>query len=127
MNQETNPPWAIVSKDATESHLQLATVTWPRCPQTSQVRRVGTAGTSTKIPTHSPRDQIANIVLDPLTPLRIEVLDFPSGPVVKSLPANTEDTSSIPGWGTKIPHAAGQLNPLQLLSPSITMTANHSL
>ena len=37
--------------------------------------------------------------------------DFPGGPVVKSLPCNIRHMSSIPGWGTKIPHATGQLNP----------------
>ena len=35
--------------------------------------------------------------------------DFPRGPVVKNLPANTEDKSSIPGQGTKILHVTGQL------------------
>ena len=30
--------------------------------------------------------------------------DFPCGPGVKNLPCNSD---SIPGWGTKIPHAAG--------------------
>ena len=34
--------------------------------------------------------------------------DFPGGPVVKNLPYNGGDTGSIPGQGTKIPHAAGQ-------------------
>ena len=44
--------------------------------------------------------------------------DFPGGQVVKNLPSNAEDTGSIPGWGTKIPHATGQLSPCaQLLSP----------
>ena len=37
--------------------------------------------------------------------------DFPGGPVVKNLPSNAGDVGSIPGWGTKIPHAAGQLIP----------------
>ena len=36
--------------------------------------------------------------------------DFAGGPVVKNLPANAGDTSLILGLGTKIPHAAGQLN-----------------
>ena len=36
---------------------------------------------------------------------------FPDGPVVKNLPYNAGDVGSIPGWGTKIPHAAGQLSP----------------
>ena len=37
--------------------------------------------------------------------------DFPSGPVVKNPPYNAGDAGSIPGQGTKIPHAAGQLSP----------------
>ena len=30
--------------------------------------------------------------------------------MVKNLPANAGDTGSIPGQGTKIPHAIGQLS-----------------
>ena len=37
--------------------------------------------------------------------------DFPGGPVGKNLPSNAGDAGSIPGRGTKIPHAAGQLSP----------------
>ena len=37
--------------------------------------------------------------------------DFPGGPVVKNLPSNAGDEGLISGWGTKIPHAAGQLSP----------------
>ena len=37
--------------------------------------------------------------------------DFPGGPVVKNPPSNAGDAGSIPGWGTKIPHATGQLSP----------------
>ena len=33
--------------------------------------------------------------------------DLPGGPVVKNPPANAGDTGSIPGPGTKIPHALG--------------------
>ena len=36
--------------------------------------------------------------------------DFPGGTVVKNLPSNEGDVGSSPGWGTKIPHAAGQLS-----------------
>ena len=36
--------------------------------------------------------------------------DFPGGPVVKNLPCNAGDTGWIPGRGTKIPHASGQLS-----------------
>ena len=32
--------------------------------------------------------------------------DFSGGPVVKTLPSNAGGTASIPGRGTKIPHAA---------------------
>ena len=40
--------------------------------------------------------------------------DFPGGPVVKNPPSNAGDVGSIPGRGTKIPHAVGQLNPCAL-------------
>ena len=32
-------------------------------------------------------------------------------PVVKNPPSNAGDAGLIPGWGTKIPHATGQLSP----------------
>ena len=32
--------------------------------------------------------------------------DIPDGPVVNNVPYNARDASSIPGQGTKIPHAA---------------------
>ena len=31
--------------------------------------------------------------------------DFPDGRVVKNLPCKAGDMGSIPGWGTKVPHA----------------------
>lgn len=34
--------------------------------------------------------------------------DFPHGLAVKNSPSNGGDTGLIPGWGNKIPHAAGQ-------------------
>ena len=37
--------------------------------------------------------------------------DFPGGPVVKNLPYNAGHVGSIPGQGTKIPHAVRQLSP----------------
>ena len=40
--------------------------------------------------------------------------DFPGGRAVKNLPSNAGDVGSIPGRGTKIPHAAGQLSPRAL-------------
>ena len=36
--------------------------------------------------------------------------DFPAGPVVKNPPSNAGDVGSIPGEGTKIPHAVEQLS-----------------
>ena len=36
--------------------------------------------------------------------------DFPGSPVVKNLPSNAGDLGSISDWGTKIPHAMGQLS-----------------
>ena len=35
---------------------------------------------------------------------------LPGGSVVKNPPSNTGDAGSISGWGTKIPHAMGQLS-----------------
>ena len=48
-----------------------------------------------------------------ILPLKGDLLkgDFPGGPVVKNVPSNAGDVGSIPGWGTKIPHATGQLSP----------------
>ena len=37
--------------------------------------------------------------------------DFPGGPVVKNPPYNAGDAGSIPGRGTRFPHATGQLSP----------------
>ena len=36
--------------------------------------------------------------------------DFPGGSMVKNPPSSAGHTGSIPGWGTKIPHATGQLS-----------------
>ena len=36
--------------------------------------------------------------------------NFRGGPVVKNLPCNAGDVGLIPGLGTKIQHAAGQLS-----------------
>ena len=47
--------------------------------------------------------------------------DFPGGLVIKTLPFNAGDTDSIPGQGTKVPHALGQLSP-----GPITTEAGHS-
>ena len=43
-----------------------------------------------------------------LLPLRYLKRDFLGGPVVKNPPSNAGDAGSIPGGGTKIPHATGQ-------------------
>ena len=39
--------------------------------------------------------------------LKSHYRDFPDGAVVKNLPCNAGDAGSIPGQGTKVPHAAG--------------------
>ena len=36
--------------------------------------------------------------------------DCTHGPVVENPPSKAGDTGSIPGWGTKIPQAEGQLS-----------------
>ena len=52
----------------------------------------------------------------------IEFWDFSGGPVVENSPSNAGDAGSIPGWGTKIPHAAGQLSHAPQLLSSRTTT-----
>ena len=42
--------------------------------------------------------------------LKRVVRDFPGGPVVKNPPSSSGDVGLIPGRGTKIPHATGQLS-----------------
>ena len=39
------------------------------------------------------------------------MLKIPGGPVVKNPSCNAGDSGSIPGQGTKNPHAMGQLSP----------------
>ena len=54
--------------------------------------------------------------------------DFPGGPVVRNLPPNAEDAGSIPGRGTKIPRASGQLSSeAQLESPRAANYRAHVL
>ena len=49
--------------------------------------------------------------------------DFPGGPTVKNLSSSAGDKSSIPGQGTKIPHATGQVSPLARTTEPITREA----
>ena len=42
--------------------------------------------------------------------IRMSLRDFAGGPVVKNPPSSAGDLGLIPGRGTKIPHAAGQLS-----------------
>ena len=44
---------------------------------------------------------------------------LPGGPVVKNLPSYAGDLGSIPGWGTKISCALGQLGPLAATTESM--------
>ena len=41
---------------------------------------------------------------------RTHFRDFPDGPVVKESALECRDMGSVPGWGTKIPHAMEQLS-----------------
>ena len=54
--------------------------------------------------------------------------DFPGGPVLKNPPYNVGDAGSVPGQGTKIPHATGQLEPTcrKLQSPRALEPAHHN-
>ena len=50
--------------------------------------------------------------------------DFPGGPVVKNLPANSGDMDSISDPGTKIPHSIGQLSPCTTTEPILQSPGN---
>ena len=54
--------------------------------------------------------------------IKEKIWDFPGGPVVKNPPSNAGDAGSIPGWGTKIPHAMEQLS----LHAATTEPAHHN-
>ena len=53
--------------------------------------------------------------------------DFPSGSVFENLPSNAGDTGSIPGRGTKILRAAGQLGLSALTRESSRAHCNKEL
>ena len=44
--------------------------------------------------------------------------DFPNGPMVKNPPSSVGNVGSIPGLGTKIPYASGQLSPREATTES---------
>ena len=45
--------------------------------------------------------------------------NFPGGTVVKNTSSNSGDMGSIPGWGTKTPHDAGQLRSYATIRESL--------
>ena len=63
------------------------------------------------LPALSPGFPAAFGVQDNFFMSRNHMRDFPGHPVGKTLPSNAGDAGSIPGQGTKIPHAMGQLSP----------------
>ena len=65
----------------------------------------------------TPKVQSIKDKFDKLEFIKIWNWDFSGGPVVKDLPSNAGDTGLIPGWGIKIPHAAGQQS-LRTLKPA---------
>ena len=55
---------------------------------------------------------VENYCSEKKTPFKILLLGaFPGGPVVKNPPSNAGDAGSIPGQGTRFPHAAEHLSP----------------
>ena len=74
--------------------------------------------------------EIKTIMRYHLTTIRMAIIkqtrnnncsDFPGGPVVKIPPFNAGDEGSIPGQGTNIPHAMGQLSPCAATTEPCTM------
>ena len=52
--------------------------------------------------------------------------DIPGSQVVKNPPANAEDVGLIPGPGTKIPHATGQLSLCATMKDPVATKTRHS-
>jgi len=52
--------------------------------------------------------------------------DFLGDPVFKNPPCNAGDMGSIPGVGTKIPHASGQLNPCDTMESQHVATTKEN-
>ena len=50
---------------------------------------------------------------------KLPLRNFPDGPVVRNLPSNAADAGSIPGQGTKIPHAPEQVSLCALSSRAL--------
>ena len=44
--------------------------------------------------------------------IKLSPWDVPGGPGLKNPPSNAGDTGLKPGWGPKISHASGELNPV---------------
>ena len=53
--------------------------------------------------------------------------NVPGDPVLRNLHDNTGDAGLIPGQGTKIPHALGQLSPYTATRESLCTTSNESV
>ena len=64
--------------------------------------------------------------LDPWTSLVVQWLRICLLKKKKNPPSNAEDAGSIPGWGTKIPCATGQLSPCVLQLESLRTTTTES-
>ena len=63
----------------------------------------------------------------PLGNTKIDFLDFPGGPVVKTPSSSVGDVGLIPGQRSKISHAVKQLSlEPQLLSPCAATTEAHT-
>ena len=68
--------------------------------------------TPNKVGDHSPCNLLVLIsgTMNPASRVLQALRDFPGGSMVKNPPSSAGHTGSIPGWGTKIPHATGQLS-----------------
>ena len=56
-----------------------------------------------------------------MTVCALKKWNVPGDPLVKTLPSNAGDTGSMPGWGTKIPHAMWPLSPCSATREDCTL------
>ena len=91
--------------DAQAQQLRLTGPAAPRHVGSSQTRaQTRVPCISRQTPNHCATREAPEIIF-----LKRTFWDFSGGPVVKNPPPGAGDVGSIPGQGTKIPHATGQL------------------
>ena len=104
--------WCAAIHGVAKSRTQLSDWTelnWgPRCETTTHFKET-LESQEMKLNFKGMKTQSSSLIMKKCTIKQWRV-DFPGGPVVKNPPSKAGDETSFPGWGNKIPCAAGQLS-----------------